>query len=128
MGKTRKTYAEIGPRSRLTTDPLCRLDKKRHVGRRVVDLYHAFMNQMGNPTDPVSMAHAMTAAELRAMAEDGRSRLINGDTKLRPETVLKLEGFASRAEKKLKKAAIEQPKKLRPLVERLALRKSEASA
>jgi hypothetical protein len=47
----------------------------------------------------------MSAAEMRAIAEDARAKLIAGTTKFKPETVLRIEGSAARTERKLKLGA-----------------------
>jgi hypothetical protein len=91
-------------RSRISNDPFNsrRIDGKSAYARRAKDLYKSHMAAMGNPADAVPMADALTAAELRTLAEDARSRFLGKDTSITIDSVLKLEGMASRAEKKLR--------------------------
>jgi hypothetical protein len=104
-------------RAKLTNRPLARANGNTASGRRIRDLYRALMVAMGNPTDTLAQANALAAAELRAASEAARSRLLAGDGDA--DQVVRLEGAADRAERRLgiKQRRQEQPHV--PLRERL---------
>ena len=55
---------------------------------------------MGNPADALAQANALAAAELKVAAEEARAKLLAGGD-IEPDQVVKLEGAAARAERKL---------------------------
>jgi hypothetical protein len=88
-------------RSRTTNDALAaRTDRNTARGRRVADIYLAFMAAMGNPQDTISQANALRAAELKVAAEDARKRMLDG-TGGDPDQLVRLENLAARAERRL---------------------------
>jgi hypothetical protein len=55
---------------------------------------------MGNPSDVISQADALAAAELKVAAENARAKLLAGGD-IEPDAVVRLEGAALRAERRL---------------------------
>jgi hypothetical protein len=82
--------------SRTTNDPLAGVPRNTAAGRRVADLFRAYVTALGNPTDTIALANALAAAELKAAAEDARRR---PDTD--PDQLVRLENLAHRAERRL---------------------------
>jgi hypothetical protein len=88
-------------RARATNDPLHgRASRNTARGRRIGDLFDAYLREMGNPADTPAQANALAAAELKVAAENARAKLLNGGD-IDPDQVVKLEGAAARAERKL---------------------------
>ena len=88
-------------RAKLTNSPLSvRASRNTALGRRVADLFRAFVTALGNPVDTVTLSNVLAAAELKAAAEVTRAKLLAG-AEVDPMLVVKLEGLASRAERKL---------------------------
>lgn len=111
-------------RSRTTNDPLAvRASGNTRTGRRIRDLYRAMMAKIGSTDDVIIQADVLAAAELKVAAEDARSRLLAGEI-VDPDHVVRLEGAAARAERKLAKYAV--PAKPRTLAERLAERRMKS--
>jgi hypothetical protein len=89
-----------GQRSKTTNRPLQgRVNRKTAKGRRVADLFHAYLDALGNPTDPITQANALTAAELKTAAEEARKALLDGHGD--GDQLVRLENLAFRAERKL---------------------------
>jgi hypothetical protein len=88
-------------RARVTNDPLSgRASRHSAQGRRIGDLFDAFIAAMGNTTDALAQANALAAAEMFVAAEGARAKLLaGGDVEI--EQVVKLQGAAARAERKL---------------------------
>jgi hypothetical protein len=101
----RQTMAECPAASRAkgTNKPLYRANGNSSQGRRIRDLFHAFMKAMGSPTEnPLLVANALAAAELRTAAEEARAKFLAGDGAAEDlEQIIRLENLAGRAEKKL---------------------------
>jgi hypothetical protein len=116
-------------RAKITNDPArARANRNTAQGRRVADLYRAFLRAMGNPDDAVAQANALAAAELKVAAEDARKRMLDGDAGGDPDQLVRLENLAHRAERKLGIKATAEPKPP-SLAEHLARhRASEVSA
>jgi hypothetical protein len=92
-------------RSRTTTHPLvARTDGHTKQGKRIRDLYRAFMNRIGDPTDPIAQSAALTAAELTFAAEACRAKVLAdaGDAAL-ADSLVRLTNLADRAERRLSK-------------------------
>ena len=88
-------------RARATNDPLHgRASRNTAQGRRIGDLFDAYLRAMGNPVDALAQANALAAAELKVATEDARAKLLAGGN-IDPDQVVKLEGAAARAERKL---------------------------
>ena len=93
------TAGQAGQRSRTTNSPLKRVNRKTAQGRRVADLFGAYLAALGNPQDAITQANALTAAELKTAAEDARKALLDG--KGDGDQLVRLENLAFRAERKL---------------------------
>jgi hypothetical protein len=88
-------------RARLTNNPLMvRANRHTSQGRRIADLFEAYLKALGQPTDPVLIANILAAAELKASAEILRAKLLAGAA-VDLDQVIKVEGLASRSERKL---------------------------
>jgi hypothetical protein len=87
-------------RSATTNDPLStRTDRNTAAGRRIADLYRAYIAAMGDPTDTIHQANALAAAELKVAAEDARKRMLDGGGNA--DQLVRLENLVHRAERKL---------------------------
>jgi hypothetical protein len=65
-------------RSEVTNDPLrARMDRNTARGRRIADLYLAYMAALGHP-DTLVQANVMAASELRVASEDARAKVLDG--------------------------------------------------
>lgn len=87
-------------RAAVTNNPLRRASGNTAAGRRVRDLYRAYLEAMGNPADAVAQADALAAAELKVAAEEARGRLLSGET-ADVDQVVRIENLAHRASRKL---------------------------
>jgi hypothetical protein len=87
-------------RSAVTNNAVANANQATAAGRRVADLYRAFMRAMGNPACAVKQSEALAAAELTEAAEAARSRLRagTGDS----NEVVRLGGEARRAVRRLR--------------------------
>ena len=65
-------------RSRVTNDAVANANQATAAGRRVADLYRAYINAMGNPVCAIRQADALAAAELTQAAEAARVALRDG--------------------------------------------------
>lgn len=87
--------------SATTNDPLAaRTDRNTARGRRIADLFRGYMAALDNPSDAITQANVLTAAELKVAAEDARKRLLNGEG-ADVDDLVRLENAASRAVKAL---------------------------
>lgn len=87
--------------SATTNDPLAaRTDRNTARGRRIADLFRGYMAALGDPSDAITQANVLTAAELKVAAEDARRRLLNGEG-VEVDGLVRLENLAHRAERKL---------------------------
>lgn len=68
-------------------------------GKRLRDLFSAFLTTMGAPTDVVAQANALAAAELIVAGEEARARLLAGTGNV--DEVVRIENLAARAAKRL---------------------------
>jgi hypothetical protein len=109
-------------RARLTNNPFSgRTSGNTARGRRIADLMRSYLRAMGEPTDAVSQADALAAAELKVAAEDARARLLAGTGDV--DQTVRLENLAARSAKKL---GIKPGKPAAPsLAEHLAKRAAE---
>jgi hypothetical protein len=88
-------------RSRTTNQPLRgRANGNTVVGRRVRDLYRAFLVRMGHPTDAISQASALNAAELAVAVELARLSAARGEA-VDVDQLIRLSNLADRAAKRL---------------------------
>jgi hypothetical protein len=114
--------------SRTTTQPMAaRTDGHGKAGKRIRDLYRAYMTRIGNPDDPIAQSAALTAAELTFAAEACRAKVLAdaGDAAL-ADALVRVTNLADRAERKL--AKFNATKKPPTLVEHLARRSAEKKA
>jgi len=87
-------------RSKTTNKPLKgRISRNTAKGRRIADVYHAYLEALGNPTDAIVQANVLTAAELKVAAEEARKQLLDGTGDA--DALVRLENLAHRAERKL---------------------------
>jgi hypothetical protein len=84
------------------TNNLVKVRCNRHTsqGRRILDLYAAYLGQVGNSTDPIIQAEALRAAELVTASEAARARLLAGDGASINETI-RLENLSARTLRRL---------------------------
>src|SRR5262245_47936357 len=103
METSRAAVAErpLTSRSRTTNRPLHkRVNGNTAAGRRVRDLYRAFLERMGNPADPISQANALNAAELAVAVEQQRLAAARGEP-VDIDALVRLSNLADRATKRL---------------------------
>jgi hypothetical protein len=87
-------------RAAATNNPLAkRTDRNTARGRRIADLFLAYMEAMDYPTTAIVQANILAAAELKVAAEDTRKRLLDGQGDV--DQLIRLENLAHRAERKL---------------------------
>jgi hypothetical protein len=66
--------------SKTTNRPLKgRVNRNTAKGRRVADIYRAYLAALGSPTDAIVQSNALTAAELKVAAEEARKALLEGN-------------------------------------------------
>jgi len=85
-------------RSATTNKPMRRANGNTAIGRRVRDLYRAYLAGMSNPDD-ATRAAVLAAAELVVAAESARAKLLAGEGDI--EQIVRLENLANRAVKRL---------------------------
>jgi hypothetical protein len=86
-------------RSRVTNDAVANANQATAAGRRVADLYRAYINAMGNPVCALRQAEALAAAEHTQAAEAARVALRDGAGST--AEVARCERLAARAVAKL---------------------------
>ena len=94
-------------RSATTNGPMRRTSGNTAAGRRVRDLYNAFLQHMTNPTDTIAQANALNAAELTVAVENVRAKLLAGQGDV--EQIVRLENLANRAVRRLGLRRTEAP-------------------
>jgi hypothetical protein len=88
-------------RSRTTNKPLRgRVSGNTSAGRRVRDLYRGLMASIGNPTDTITQARALHAAELAVAVEAQRLRAARGED-VNLDALVRLSNAADRAVRRL---------------------------
>jgi hypothetical protein len=88
-------------RSATTKDPLrVRADGNTVIGRRVRDLYRAFLQHMTNPADTIAQANALNAAELMVAVEQTRLAAARGEA-ADLDGLVRLSNLADRAVRRL---------------------------
>ena len=86
-------------RSATSNDLLrARANGRTSAGRRVRDLYRAYLTGLSNPDDAVK-AQVIAAAELMVAAENARAELLAGRGDV--EQIVRLENLANRAGRRL---------------------------
>jgi hypothetical protein len=97
VGSTASWKSSIN-RSRTTNDPLRRADGRTSAGRRIRDLYRAYLACLPTANDATKAA-VLAAAELVAAAETARTQLLAGTADI--EQLVRLENLANRAVRRL---------------------------
>jgi hypothetical protein len=91
-------------RSQITNNPLrARTDRNTARGRRVADLYLAYMAALGSQAanNTLIQANVIAAAELRVACEDARTKVLEGGGGGDADQLVRLENLTHRAERKL---------------------------
>ena len=113
-------------RAKLTNNPMAaRASRNTARGRRIADLYRAYVMALGNPVDTVTLSNVLAAAELKAASELMRDKLLAGAPDVDHVLLVKIEGLANRAERKLGIAPRVEPKPPKTLAEHLRERAAE---
>ncbi len=87
-------------RAKVTNDPIrARASGNSRQGRRLRDLYAAYMVALGHPAGPTTHAAVLAACELLVAAENARAALLAGDGDV--DQVVRLENLAARAVRRL---------------------------
>jgi hypothetical protein len=86
-----------GYRSAVTARPEARLDGNSAVGRRVRDLYRGLMERLNNPADITIQSDILALAELKAIGEAARLRLLEGRDQ-NTNGLVRVENLTRRAE------------------------------
>ena len=89
-------------RSRLTNGKLRgRVNGNSAAGRRIRDIFHALMRELGNPTDTLITAKVLHAAELCVAVEAQRLRAARGED-VNLDALVRLANVADRAVRRLR--------------------------
>lgn len=97
----RRTYTHpASTRAKVTNKPLSRANGNTSSGRRVRDLFRAYLAAVGNPASDVIKAQVLAAAELVTAAENARTQLL-ADPTMDIEQIIRLENLANRAVRRL---------------------------
>jgi hypothetical protein len=126
QSRTAPADRPLTSRSRITNKPLRRANGNTAVGRRVRDLFNAFLERMGNPADAISQAAALNAAELTVALEQARLAAARGES-VDVDQLVRLSNLVARAEKRLGIDRRREPTAA-PLREYLASAPARASA
>jgi hypothetical protein len=99
----RSTVAGLPPaqRARRTNDPFAGIRTNTACGRRIADLVRAYLLALGNPTEIDRQAEVIAAAELQVLAEEARSLALKQVGHADLDQVIRLQGAADRAVRKL---------------------------
>jgi hypothetical protein len=112
-------------RAKLTNNPIAaRASRNTARGRRIADLYRAYAIALGSPSDTVTLSNVLAAAELKAASELMRDKLLAG-ADVDPVLLVKIEGLANRAERKLGIKPRPEPAPVDALAQHLAQRAAE---
>jgi hypothetical protein len=103
LAPMRSTVAGLPPaqRARRTNDPLAGIRTNTARGRRIADLVRAYLLALGNPTEIERQAEVIAAAELQVLAEEARSLALKQVGHADLDQVIRLQGAADRAVRKL---------------------------
>ncbi len=112
-------------RARRTNDPLSGIDLNTARGRRIADLVRAYLAALGNPTEIERQAAVIAAAELQVLAEEARASALKEAGHADLDQVIRLQGAADRAVRRLKLSARRIPE--RTLAEYLAATAEQAT-
>lgn len=95
--------------SATTNKPLRRANGNTANGRRVRDLYRAFLERMGDPAYTIVQANVLNAAELVVAVEQARLAAARGEA-VDIDALVRLSNLADRAVRRLGIKAIEAPR------------------
>jgi tagatose-1,6-bisphosphate aldolase non-catalytic subunit AgaZ/GatZ len=124
-GHSANTAPKVSGKARFTT--LRHLDQRTMAARRAAALVSTFADELGGELSTAQRLVVERAAVLMALAEDAASRRLGGDTAISLDDVVRLEGAASRAVKRLG-IGVRKPEPAVPtLAEHLAKRAAETS-
>jgi hypothetical protein len=88
-------------RARRSNDPFAGISVNTARGRRTADLVAAYLQALSNPTAIERQAEVIAAAELQVLAEEARSRALQQVGHPDLDQVIRLQGAADRAVRKL---------------------------
>jgi len=100
---SRRLAAEMAPtqRAKRTNDPTAGFDGNTARGRRVADLVRGYLAALGNPADVGLQAQIIAAAELQVLAEEARAAALGSPGTADLDQVVKIQGAADRAVRRL---------------------------
>jgi hypothetical protein len=120
--RKRGLLTNVPPRQRAkrSNNPLSSYDLTSQRGRRIADLYRAYASALGNPLDVGRQCEIVTAAELQVLAEEARAAALENPAGAALDRVVRMQGAADRALRRLgiKPGAVAPD--TRPLHQRLA--------
>jgi hypothetical protein len=88
-------------RSRLTNKPSRMFSTNTSTGRRAADLARGYADALNNPDNPATLALIAAAAQLTAIAEVARREAMRDPVHADLSALVKIEGVAARAVRKL---------------------------
>jgi hypothetical protein len=88
-------------RARRTNDPFSEFDTNTSRGRRLADLTRAYLVALSNPAAIERQAEVIAAAELQVLAEEARALALKQVGHSDLDQVIRLQGAADRAVRKL---------------------------
>jgi hypothetical protein len=99
----RSTVAGLPPaqRAKRTNDPFAGIRTNTARGRRIADLVGAYLAALSNPLEIERQAEVIAAAELQVLAEAARSAALRQVGHADLDQVIRLQGAADRAVRKL---------------------------
>ena len=100
---SRPHLADLQPaqRARRTNDPFANIKTNTARGRRISDLVRAYLKALGNPASIGHQAAIIAAAELQVLAEEARTAALRNAGRADLDQVLRLQGVADRALRRL---------------------------
>jgi hypothetical protein len=107
-------------RARRTNDPFANIETNTARGRRVGDLVRAYLRALGNPASIEHQAAIIAAAELQVLAEEARTTALRDSGRADLDQVIRLQGAADRAIRRLGLADQKRPAAGPTLAEYLA--------
>jgi hypothetical protein len=100
LDRTAVAIKPAASRAKVTNDPIrARASGNSRQGRRLRDLYAAYMVALGHPAGPTTHAAVLAACELLVAAENARAALLAGRGDV--DQVVRLENLAARAVRRL---------------------------
>lgn len=111
-----------------TNNPLVRWSGNSPTGRRTRDLFRGYMAALGDPSDRPTVALVVAAAEAVVLAEVAREDCLRGLTDLKANTLVRIEGAANRALRRLKLDKAAPPPRAKSWRERMAEKQAATEA